>query len=224
MEAKERTDAQLKVVVTHELKRDGRVDETDIGVEVHGGVVTLTGTVDNWVAYAAAQEAAHRGAGVLDVVNNVRVKLPGSVVRDDTDIALDVRRALECDVRVPHERIRATVSNGTVTLDGNVAQWSQHDDAGRCVRNLAGVRDVRNLIRVDPPPPLASITELQRAIENAMSRHAAHAVKHVQISTVDGIVTLRGHVASWADRSAVEGAVRGTPGVRKIDNQIRVEE
>lgn len=39
------TDAQLHRRVLDELKWDTRVDETDVGVEVDDGVVTLTGTV-----------------------------------------------------------------------------------------------------------------------------------------------------------------------------------
>jgi hypothetical protein len=30
-------------------------------------------------------------------------------------------------------------------------------------------------------------------------------------------------VPSWAERKAVLGAVRGTPGVRKIDNQLIIQ-
>jgi len=60
-------------------------------------------------------------------------------------------------------------------------------------------------------------------IEGALVRHAAHAAKHVEISVADGKVILTGQVPSWAERNAVVGAVRGTPGVRRIDNQLRIQ-
>jgi len=145
-----KTDSQIQRDILEELKWNTRVKETDIGVEVNGGIVTLTGTVESWTARVVAQEAAHRVAGVLDVANDIQVKLPGSYERSDTDIAKAVRNALEWDVLVPQERIRTTVSNGIVMLEGNVDYWSQYDDAARCVRNLAGVREVRNLIIVQP--------------------------------------------------------------------------
>jgi len=44
----------------------------------------------------AAQQAAHRG-GVLDVANGIKVKVPGSAGRTDTDIARAVRQALSTE-------------------------------------------------------------------------------------------------------------------------------
>jgi osmotically-inducible protein OsmY len=217
-----KTDSQIQRDVLEELKWNTRVKETDIGVEVAGGIVTLTGTVDSWTARVIAQDAAHRVAGVLDVANDIRVKPPGSYERSDTDIARAVRSALEWDVLVPHQQIRTTVSNGVVTLEGTVDYWSQYDDAAHCVRNLAGVTEVRNLICVEPPVPAVSPQAVRRTIELALERHAEHAAKHVQIAISDGRVILTGEVPSWAERNAVEGAVRGTPGVRTIDNNLRI--
>ena len=119
-----KTDAQIKHEVLRELAWDPRVDETDVGVEVDRGVVTLTGTVATWAKRVAAQEAAHRVAGVLDVANDVVVKIPGTLLRTDTDIAQAVRQALEWDALVPHERIQSTVANGWVTLEGSVDSWA----------------------------------------------------------------------------------------------------
>jgi osmotically-inducible protein OsmY len=218
-----KTDSQLKHDVDEELKWDTRVKETDVGVEVKARTVTLTGTVDSWTARLAAQEAAHRVSGVLDVANDIHVKLPGSYERNDTDIAKAVRTALEWDVLVPHERIRTTVSNGLVTLEGKVDYWSQFDDAARAIRNLAGVREVKNLITVEPSLPRVSPQAVRGAIEQALERHAQHATKHVQIAVTDGKVILSGDVPSWVERNTVEGAVRGTPGVWKVDNQLRIQ-
>ena len=217
-----RTDSQIQLDVLEELKWNTRVKETDIGVEVAGGIVTLTGTVDSWTARVVAQEAAHRVAGVLDVANDIRVKLAGPYERSDTDIARMVRNALEWDVLVPHERIRTTVSNGVVTLEGTVDYWSQYEDAARCVRNLAGVTEVKNLISVEPSVFAPSPEAVRRTIERALERHAEHAAKHVRIAIADGSVILSGEVPSWAERKAVEGAVRGTPGVRKVDSSLRI--
>jgi osmotically-inducible protein OsmY len=218
-----KTDSQIQHDVLEELKWDTRVRETDVGVEVDKGVVTLTGTVDSWTARLAAQEAAHRVSGVLDVANDIQVKLLGSYERSDTDVAKAVRSALEWDVLVPHEQVRTTVSNGVVTLEGKVDYWSQYDDAARCVRNLAGVREVKNLILVEPSVARVSPQAVRSTINLALERHAEHAAKHIQIALLDGKVILSGNVPSWAERNAVEGAVRGTPGVRQVDNQLRIQ-
>jgi osmotically-inducible protein OsmY len=218
-----KADSQIQRDVLDELKWDTRVKETDVGVEVKVGTVTLTGTVDSWTARLAAQEAAHRVSGVLDVANDIQVKLPGSYERDDTDVAKAVRTALEWDVLVPHERIRTTVSKGIVTLEGKVDYWSQYDDAARAIRNIAGVREVKNQITVEPSLPRVSPQTVRSAIESALERHAERAASHVQIAVTDGKVILSGEVPSWAERNAVEGAVRGTPGVWRVDNRLRID-
>lgn len=73
----ETRDSAIQQSVLRELKWDTRVDETEVGVEVDSGVVTLTGTVDSWAKRVAAQEAAHRVAGALDVANDIEVRVPG---------------------------------------------------------------------------------------------------------------------------------------------------
>src|SRR6266542_2713292 len=130
-----KTDSEIQQAVLEELKWDTRVEETDVGVEVDSGVVTLTGTVNSYAKRMAAQEAAHRVGGVLDVANDIQVRVPSMLERTDTEIALAVRRALEWDVQVPDRSIQSTVSDGIVTLEGSVDFWHQREDAERAVRN-----------------------------------------------------------------------------------------
>jgi osmotically-inducible protein OsmY len=218
-----KTDSKIKSDVVEELKWDTRVKETDVGVTVKSGIVTLTGAVTSWAARLAAQDAAHRVSGVLDVANDVEVRLPGSWDKNDTDIAKAVRTALEWDVLVPDQRIQTTVSDGVVTLEGKVDFWSQHDDAGRAIRNLSGVTAVINQITVEPSLPVVSAAKVRGAIEEALERHAAHSAKDVSVSVADDKVTLSGAVPSWVERQTIEGAARGTPGVRRIENQLRIQ-
>jgi hypothetical protein len=64
----------LEFLVLQELTCDSYVDETGVGVDVGDGVVTLTGTVNSTAQKMAAQDAAHRVAGDLDVGNDIQVK------------------------------------------------------------------------------------------------------------------------------------------------------
>lgn len=215
-----KSDSQIQEDVQRELKWDTRVNVTDIGVEVKAHVVTLTGTVDSWAKRLAAREAAHRVAGVLDVANDIRVKPPGSLERSDTDIASALRQALEWDARVPHEKIKSTVSNGHVTLTGEVDFWSQREDAEASVRYLSGVQGVTNEIAVKARH--ASPAEVRSAINDALKRHAQREAQHIELEVHDGTVTLKGKVGSWAEREAAVGAAGSTPGVRFVDDHIRV--
>jgi osmotically-inducible protein OsmY len=80
-----KSDSMIQQAVLRELSWDTRVEETEIGVTVDDGVVTLTGNVSSYGKKIAAQDAAHRVYGVLDVANDIQVQLPGSMARSDTD-------------------------------------------------------------------------------------------------------------------------------------------
>lgn len=215
-----RTDSEIQQAVLRELKWDTRVEETEVGVEVSSGVVTLTGTVSSWAKRTAAEEAAHRVIGVLDVANDIQVKIPGSAGRTDTDIARSVRHALEWDVFVPEQRIRSTVSDGWVTLEGDVDFWSQREDAERAICNLSGVRGVSNKIEIKPA--LVDPDEVRTSIEDALERQAEREASRIDLKVQDGQVIVSGIVRSWAEKNAVIGAAKGTPGVRSIDDRLQI--
>lgn len=220
-QAIKKSDSQIHRDVLEELRWDSRVDETEVGVQVNGGVVTLTGTVTSWAKRVAAQEAARRVIGVLDVANDTKVKVSGGLARTDTEIAQAVRQALEWDVFVPNERITSTVTDGWVTLEGPVESWSQRDAAERAVRNLSGVKMVVNKIIVKPAQPMTG--DVRKAIEEALERRAEREARNIGVDVRDGTVTLTGPVHSWAERKSVLAAARFTPGVRAVEDRLRTE-
>jgi osmotically-inducible protein OsmY len=191
-----KTDLEVHQAVLRELKWDSRVDETGVGVEVDNGVVTLTGTVDSFAKRLAAQDAAHRVHGVLDVANDLQVQVPGPHARTDTEIAQAVRRSLEWDVLVPADRIHTTVTEGLVTLEGTVDLGHQREDTERAVRSLVGVRGVTNRLEVTGPP--VDAVDIRRDIEQALERRADREARRIQVEVRDGTVTLTGRVHSWA--------------------------
>jgi osmotically-inducible protein OsmY len=216
-----KTDAEIQQDVLRELKWDTRVNETQVGVEVSSGVVTLSGTVNSWAKRTAAQEAAHRVLGVLDVANDLQVRLTGTLGRTDTEIARSVRHSLEWDVFVPDTRIRSTVSEGQVTLEGEVDYWTQREDAGKAVRNLAGVRSVLNLISIKPPKVAAEA--VHKAIEEALERRADREAQRIKVELHDGRVSIAGTVRSWGERMAAVEAARATAGVLVVDDRLRID-
>jgi osmotically-inducible protein OsmY len=221
MQARKKTDAEIQQDVIREFKWDPRVEETEVGVEVDNGVVTLTGTVTGWAKRLAAQEAAHRVFGVLDVANDIAVKVPGSLARTDTEIAQAVRDALQWDVMVPEARITSTVSKGWVTLEGTVDYWTQREDAERAVRNLTGVSGVIDRITVSIPG--ASAGNVRQAIEEALERRAEREARKVRVEMSDGTVTLTGVVRSSGERQAVVSSARCSPGVRVVNDHLTVD-
>ena len=214
-----KTDSEIKQLVTSELQWDQRVDETEVGVQVQHGIVTLTGVVPSLAKRVAAEEAAHRVVGVLDVANDLRVKAPGSGGRTDTEIAAAVRSALEWDVFCDDTRIRSTVTDGRVTLTGTVESLAQRDEAEQAIRNLAGVCGIVNRLAVEPAPVGGDV---RNAIEAALARRAERDAHRIDVTVKDGSVTVRGVVHSWLEKAAVLGAARGTAGVHTIHDELRI--
>jgi osmotically-inducible protein OsmY len=140
----ETVDARLKDAILKALRDDVRVNEAEIGVAVEHGVVTLTGRVGSEPERVAAQEVAHRTAGVLDVANEIRVKPTFALGRSDSDLAEDVRAALERALHAAAGGIHSTVRDACVTLDGTVALPRDRQEAERAVRRLSGVLRVEN--------------------------------------------------------------------------------
>jgi osmotically-inducible protein OsmY len=217
-----KSDQEIQRAVSDELAWDCRVDQATIGVHVRSGIVTLSGTVDAWSKRVAAEEAAHRVAGVLDVANEVRVMVPTDGSRTDTQIAQAVRHALEWNVLVPHRLIRSTVSDGEVVLEGEVDYLTQRDDAEKAIRHLAGVRFITNRIVVKVPRPTRS-TDVREAIHDALERRASREFSRIHVEAADGAVTLSGSCRTWGDKKAVIGAARGTAGVHTVRDELRIE-
>jgi len=222
MTTQKKIDPDIQQDVLRELAWDTRVSPREVGVLVKNGVVTLVGTVDSWAKAHASEEAAHRVSGVHDVANDLVVTVPDDARRTDTDIAIAVRRALEWDVRVPEAQITSTVSHGAVTLEGAVPLWSQRADAEAAVAHLMGVRRVLNHIVVEPGESL-DLEKVRTAVETALERHADREAGRVELRAHDGAVDVLGVVETTLEKKAVLGAVRGTRGVRRVDDHLQVQ-
>ena len=213
------SDKQLRDDVLRELRWDTRVGGAVIDVSVEEGVVTLMGLVPSYARKVAAQEAAHRVAGVLDVANEIEVKTDRRY--HDSEIARAVRSALEWDVLVPDEDIRSTVSDGWVTLEGSISNLRERDDAEGAALKIRGVVGVINKLRVRPPE--VSPEELRAGIEDALERRADREAERLRIEVSNGTVDLFGRVHSWQERRAVVGSISHAPGVMAINDHLRVD-
>lgn len=218
---KAKTDLQLQHDVLSELSWDTRVDSTLVGVEVAGGIVTLSGTADCWAKKHAAEQAAHRVTGVLDVANDITVRPSWTAGTTDAEIAATVRHALVADQLVPDDRIQTTIEEGLVTLEGVVDYCSQREDAARAIRHLAGIRGVFNRIVVEPPSLIAP-EAVRAAITAAIERHATRAANKTALDIEGGQVTLKGTVETAAERRAIVGAAVATRGVQMVVDRLHV--
>jgi osmotically-inducible protein OsmY len=213
-------DAAVKAAVERELRLDPRVTETAIGVAVVHGVVTLGGTVDREAEKRAAGEAVHRVAGVRDLANDLMIRLPFALARTDTDVAEAVRDALERDTGAKATSVHSTVSNGVVTLGGDVESSFDAERAVDAARSVPGVRRVEN--RLETRTPMIDLRALHRAIEKALARRAEREADRIELALLGGVVRLTGRIDSKENRAAIVELVRHAPGVQGVEDRLRV--
>src|SRR6476620_12356279 len=163
-----RTDNSIREDVVRELHWDPRITSaTDIAVAAKDGVVTLSGFVPTYWDKDAAEKAAKRVYGVKGVANDIAVKPLWQ--RIDPEIARDAVHELESHISIPADRIKVTVKDGWVTLEGTVDWQYQKTLAESAVKKLKGVIGVTNNITVKPQ---VTPTELKSKIEDALKRSA----------------------------------------------------
>lgn len=217
--ANEKTDEEIQRDVLAELKWDARVLPNEIGVAVKGGVVTLTGHVDSFYKKWAAEDAAHRVRGVRAVANDLEVDLPSTSERTDDQIAAAAATALEADALLGPRHLQITVSDGWITVKGEVEWCFERDDAERLLRRLWGVKGVTNLITVKARP---TPTELKDKIEQALHRLAELDARCIDVEIEGSKAILKGTVRSWAERDEAERTVWTAPGITQVEDELQV--
>jgi osmotically-inducible protein OsmY len=215
-----RTDPEISANVLAELSWDPSVAVTDLDVITSNGYVTLSGTADTYGSKYAAEDAAYRVFGVRDVTNDVVVDPVALAGRTDDAIQADVRAAIALDSRVPVDRLSVAVNGGIVTMTGNLDYYYQREAAEDDAIQVAGVKEVDDLIALTSPGMMA--VDVADRITQAFARNAELADDDVTVALDGATVMLGGTVRTWSEYDEAEAAAWRAPGVGTVVNNILV--
>lgn len=214
-----RTDSEIKTDILAEMKFDPQIDETDIGVIVKDGAVTLTGNVPFYFHKAAAMNATKKIKGVRAVADEIKVRTPREMQGSDEDIAHKISELTENSYLLNNCKIQAEVRNGIVTLTGE-ADWNyQKNYIFNQVEALKGVKLIINSINIRKR---ASKDDIRKEITRALHRHAGLEADRVQISVHNGVVTLSGNADNLIERDCIIDAAWSVPGVTSVVDEIEI--
>lgn len=87
------------------------------------------------------------------------------------------------------------------------------------MQHIGGVRGVLNHIEVAPKTVQRDV---RRRIVQSLHRNADLDARHIDVVVAGDVVTLTGTVGSWSQYEAAERGAGSAPGIRQVDNQIRV--
>jgi len=214
------TAKDIRDAVNAELRFDPLVDDADIHVVNVNGDVALNGTVPSYPQYLEAAAAAQRVGGVKNVHNHLEVVLSPGDFRDDAMLTTAANNALTANVTVP-DGVEATALDGNVTLTGTVGYGQERAAAERAVSGLIGLRNVRNDVEIGYDA--ASPVDVDLHVQQALDRSAlVPDDSDVQAAAKDGIITLTGHVRTWAEHDAVLDAAWMARGVIDVRDDLQI--
>jgi len=212
------TDEELLPLIHEELQWEPQLRKIDIRVSVKEGVVTLTGRVPNYADRSAAEYSAKRVRGVKAVINEIDVITPFSGWRGDPEIARAASHILTGCICEPSD-VQVTVSNGWLTLTGEVARGCYRNEGTKFLISLTAVRGISNLISIKPKERAAHV---QEKIEKGLKRNAAIDAQKIEARADDGRVILSGSVRSLAVREEAGRIAWAIAGVTEVKNNITV--
>jgi osmotically-inducible protein OsmY len=131
------------------LANDPRLPAADeIAVDAFGATVTLRGTVGSFAQQRAAVADARRVSSVVDVFDELNVRLLDDNRRNDAEIRGAALQRLIWDSLIPGDDLDVSVDDGWITVKGDVEFQFQSDLAFDDVAGLYGVTGVTNEIKV----------------------------------------------------------------------------
>jgi len=214
-----KTDLEIQKDVMDELKWEPLLNASEIGVSVKDGVVTLSGKLDSFYKKVRAEKAAKRVQGVRAVAEDIEIKLEDSIKKTDAEIAQAVLDALKWHSAIQEDRLKVTVDNGIVTVEGDVDWKFQKDSVRIMIEKLNGVKGIINNISVK-----AKVVpkEIKSKINAAFHRSATLDSNKISVITEGNKVILNGNVRSLAEKKDAERAAWFAPGVEEVENNLEV--
>jgi osmotically-inducible protein OsmY len=146
LNAAKRGDAELRGDVLQALMLDSLVPKS-VDAKVDDGFVTLTGKANWQYQRDEAEFVASNIVGTLDVADEIELEYPSP---DRGDVKKSIKKAFKRNAALDAEDLHISTDNGSgsVTLEGTVSSWAEHDEAIDAAWAAPGVTSVHDDLAV----------------------------------------------------------------------------
>jgi len=194
------------------------------------GAVTLTGTVAEESHKSLASETVANLPGVKSIDNQLVSKGPAE--ESDGWISMQVKYSLLYNRHVSGINTQVFVTDGIVTLRGEVGNQAQKDLAGEYAKDIKGVKDVKNemtIAKVSREPKLTMGDKIDDAsitaqVKMALLTHKSTSFFKTGVDTNNGEVTLSGVTSSAAAKDMAAKVANNVNGVTGVINNMTIED
>jgi len=130
------------------------------------------------------------------------------------------RHSLPMALAFAAARDRPIAEDGNLTLTGTVSYGAERAAAEQAVAALTGVRNVRDDVEISYDDDLVDV---DLHVQEALSRSAlVPDDSDVKVATDGSIITLTGHVHTWAEHDAVVGAAWMARGAVDVNDELQI--
>ena len=140
--------------------------------------------------------------------------------KSDLDLQKDIYEELRWAPEVTASDIGVAVTNGVVTLTGDVSNYAEKKAAEEAARRVLGVKAVAEELQIKRPN-VHHDAEIARFAVGALQSHV-WLPDGITVTVENGIITLAGEVARLYDKQMAEETVRYLDGVTNVRNDIVV--
>lgn len=241
--ATKRADDEVRSAVEAALESDRALAQSDIDVKsVNDGVVVLSGEAKTLSAHRRALAKARAVDGVRRVASEIHspneladleIWQEGEPADSSENAASDawittkIKLSLMADPGISPMRVNVDTDDGVVTLFGTVDSAEKKARAESEVKKIGGVKQVENALQIVPDVAAARVEEsddrLTAAVRERIAARPSLSDAKIDVATENGVVRLKGQVASQRDRLTALTVARSTSGVRAIIDDLQLQ-
>jgi osmotically-inducible protein OsmY len=168
-----------------------------------------------------AMKTKHSVVLMIAAVALLMISMPLYASKMDDSIESSAKKSYVFKTYLKGDDIKIKSTDGMVTLTGTVSEESHKKLAGTTVESLAGVKSVDNRLEVKGErTPEGSDAWLKMKVKIVLMFHQNVSAAKTEVQVKDGIVTLRGHAESEAQKELTTEYVKDVGGVKEVKNEM----